>query len=231
MLQASITYLNAVTADRPETRTRGPNDRDQHRSRQPAVPGQAVFTDAPARAAEAAAAGDYRAAIGQASRLELAAGQLRVALLRQALADGADWWEIARLLGAHPQQAFEAYAQMARHHVTPAQLWPGHAVVLTAGLAAVHDMRAEYGIELEDLDARHSLHAEPGVRGVREAADLLGDDVWICVTIPGGFEGSEGDPSPGDDVIRQWTSMVADAGELGWVKEMLALNAAGGESG
>jgi hypothetical protein len=66
-------------------------------------PGQAVvFTDAPARAAEAAAAGDYRAALDQASRLELAAGQLRQALLRDALAAGADWWKVAELLGTHP---------------------------------------------------------------------------------------------------------------------------------
>ncbi len=191
-------------------------------------PGQAgVFTDAPARAAEAAAAGDYRAALDQASRLELAAGQLRQALLREALTDGADWWVVAELLGTGPQQAFEACAHLAGDRVTPAQQRPGHAVVLTAG----HDMRAEYGIDIEDLGTSHSLHAEPGVRRVRDAAGLLGDDVWICVTIPGDFEGSEDDPTPGDDVIRQWTSVVTGAGELSWVKQMLALNAAGNESG
>jgi hypothetical protein len=195
-------------------------------------PGQAVvFTDAPARAAEAAAAGDYRAALDQASRLELAAGQLRQALLRDALAAGADWWKVAELLGTHPQQAFEACSQLAGHRATPAQQRLGHAVVLTAGRAAVHDIRAEYGIDIEDLGTGHSLHAEPGVCRVRDAAGLLGDDVWICATIPGDFEGSEGDPAPDGDVIRQWASVVTDAGELRWVKEMLALNAAGGEAG
>src|SRR4029453_16463174 len=71
----------------------------------------------------------------------------------------------------------------------------------------------------------------PGARAVRAAPSLLGDDVWICVTVPGGFEGAEGDPAPGEDVIRQWTSVVTDAGELRWLKEMLALNAAGDEAG
>jgi hypothetical protein len=190
-------------------------------------PGQAVvFTDAPARAA-----GDWRAALGQAARLDLAAGQLRRALLREALAGGADWWEVAGLLGTHAQQPFEACAPLAGHHAAPAQQRPGHAVVLTAGLAAMHDLRMEYGIDIEDLDAGHSLHGEPGVHRVRDAARLLGGDVWICVTIPGDFEGSEGDPTPGDDVIRQWASVVTDAGELRWVKEMLALNAAADQAG
>jgi hypothetical protein len=198
----------------------------------PQFRGQAgVFTDAPARAAEAAAAGDYRAALGQVSRLELAARQLRQALLREALTGGTDWWEMAGLLGTHPQQAFEACAQLADYRITPAQQRPGHAVVLTAGLAAVHEVRAEYGIDIEDLDTGHSLHAEPGVRRVREAASLLGHDVWICMTIPGDFEGSEGDPAPGDEVIRQWTSVVTGAGELDWVREMLVLNTAGGADG
>ena len=52
----------------------------------------------------------------------------------------------------------------------------------------MHDMRAEYGIDIEDLDTGHGLHAEPGVRHIRDAASLIGDDVWICVMVPGGFE-------------------------------------------
>ena len=50
--------------------------------------------------------------MGQASRVELAAGQLRQALLRQALPGGAGWWEVAGLLGTHPQQAFAAPATL-----------------------------------------------------------------------------------------------------------------------
>lgn len=128
----------------------------------PALAG--VFDDAPGRAAQAAAAGDYRAALDQATRLELAAGELREVLLREVLATGAGWQEIAGLLGIHPQQAFEACAALAGHLLTPAQQRPGCALVLTAGLAAVHDIRPEYGIDIEDLGPGHSLHAEPGVR-------------------------------------------------------------------
>ncbi len=181
-----------------------------------------MFTDAPHRAGEAAAAGDYRMALAQAERLDLAASQFRQAVLRDALAGGADWGEGADLLGTHPQQAYEACAHLAGHRSTPARQRPGHAVVLTAGLAVKHDMRGEYGIEIEDLSPGHSLHAEPGVRRVRDAAELVGDDVWITVTMPGDFEGAEGDPAPGVDAIQQWTSVV--------LHPMLALNAAGDET-
>src|SRR5439155_13160406 len=71
-----------------------------------------------------------------------------------------------------------------------------------------------------------SLHAEPGVRRFRDAAELVGDDVWITVTIPGDFEGAEGDPVPGVDAIQQWTSVVLHPVELTWLREMLALNVA-----
>ena len=189
-----------------------------------------VFTDAPRTAGDAAAAGDYRAALAQAERLGLAAGQLRQALLRDALTRDADWWELADMLGMHPQAALETCAHLAGHRNTPAQQRPDLAVVLTAGLVAEHDMRGEYGIDIEDLSPDHSLHIEPGVRRVRDAAELVGDDVWITVTIPGDFKGAEGDPTPGVDAIQQWASVVAHPAELTWVREMLALNAADREA-
>jgi len=184
-----------------------------------------AFTDAPRRAGEALDAGDYTDALAQAERLGLAAEQLRQAILRDALDAGADWWEVARLLAVHPQQAFETCAHLTDHPGTPAQQRPGCAVVLTAGLAAAHDMLGDYGIDIQDLDPGHSLHAEPGVRRVRAAADLTGGDVWITVTISGDFEGAQGDPALGVDAIGQWTSVVTDPVELDWVKEMLELNA------
>ena len=91
-------------------------------------------------------------------------------------------------------------------------------------------MRGEYGIDIKDLSPDHSLHAEPGVRRFRDAAELVGDDVWITATIPGDFEGAEGDPVPGADAIQQWTSVVLHPVELTWLREMLALNAAGDET-
>jgi hypothetical protein len=145
--------------------------------------------------------------------------------VRDALARDADWHELAGVLGMHPQAAFETCAHLAGHRNTPARQRPDLAVVLTAGLAAEHDMRREYGIDIKDLSPDHSLHTEPGVRRVRDAAELVGDDVWITVTTPGDFEGAEGDPTPGVDAIQQWASVVAHPAELTWVREMLALNA------
>jgi len=155
-----------------------------------------VFTDAPRTAGDAAAAGDYRAALAQAERLGLAAGQLRQALVRDALARDADWQELAGMLGMHPQAAFETCAHLAGHRNTPARQRPDLAVVLTAGLAAEHDMRGEYGIDIKDLSPDHSLHTEPGVRRVRDAAELVGDDMRITVTTPGEIEVGRGRSHP-----------------------------------
>lgn len=188
-----------------------------------------MFTDAPGKAGQAAATGDYTTALAQADRLGLAVQQLRQEILRDALADGADRWEVAGILAVHPQQAFETYVHLADHRNAPARQRPRQAVVLTAGLAAEHDMSSEYGIDIEDLDPGHSLHAEPGVQRVRAAEDLIGADVWIAVTVPGGFEGAQGDPAAGADVIAQWTSVVLHPGEPTWLREAQVLNAAAGQ--
>ncbi len=50
--------------------------------------------------------------------------------------------------------------------------------------------------------------------------------MWTAVTVPGAFEGAEGDPIPGTDAVEQWTSVVAQADELTWLREAIALNAA-----
>jgi hypothetical protein len=147
-----------------------------------------------------------------------------------ALTRDADWQELAGMLGVHPQAVFETCAHLAGHGNTPARQRPDLAVVLTAGLAAEHDMRGEYGIDIEDLNPGHSLRTEPGVRRVRDAAELVGDDVWITVTSPGDFEGAESDPTPEVDAIQQWASVVLHPVELTWVREMLALNASDREA-
>jgi hypothetical protein len=53
---------------------------------------------------------------------------------------------------------------------------------------------------------------KPGVRRIRDAAELTGDDVWITVTVPGDFQGAQGDPSPGAEAIPQWTSGLCCVG-------------------
>jgi hypothetical protein len=52
---------------------------------------------------------------------------------------------------------------------------------------------------------------------------------WITVTMPGGFEGAEGDPAPGEDAISQWTSVVTGPEELTWLAEALAMDTMGTE--
>jgi hypothetical protein len=83
-----------------------------------------VFTDAP---------GDTRAAFAHAERLDGAAEQLRLAIVRDALHGGADWWEVADMLATHPQAAFDACAHLVDHRPNPAEQRPDLAVVLTAG--------------------------------------------------------------------------------------------------
>jgi hypothetical protein len=137
-----------------------------------------VFTDAPGKAAAAVAADDTRGTLAHAERLSVAAEQLREAIVRDALHAGADWWEVADMLGTHPQAAFDTYAHLVDHRPTPAEQRPDLAVVLTAGLAADHDPQPEYGIDIADLDDDHSLYAEPAVGRIRDAAELLGAEVW-----------------------------------------------------
>jgi hypothetical protein len=84
-------------------------------------------------------------------------------------------------------------------------------MVLTAGLAGVHDLVPEYGIDVADLGDCYSIAADPTVSKVRKAGELLGEDVWIAITVPGEAEGAAGDPHEGVDVIAQWTSVVVDA--------------------
>lgn len=88
-------------------------------------------------------------------------------------------------------------------------------------------MRPQYGIAIDDLDEGHSLAREPKVRQLRAAGELLGDDIWITVTVPGDFEGAIGDPTEHLDVITQWTTVVLTDEELVWIREAIALNAEG----
>lgn len=140
--------------------------------------------------------------------------------------------------GEKVQQAVAAVCSPYRHRTTRSGAWIEEFTVLNADgtgghLTPIPGLEGVPGgsrlADIEDLGPSHSLHAEPGVRSVRAAADLAGVDVWIAVTIPAGFEGAQGDPAPGIDVIGQWTSVVLHPGELTWLREALALNAAAGQ--
>jgi hypothetical protein len=68
------------------------------------------------------------------------------------------------------------------------------------------------------------LTSDPTVARLRETAAMLGEDIWIAVTLPGEFEGD--DDLEDGTAIRRWTTVVLHPDELGWLREALALNAA-----
>jgi hypothetical protein len=55
---------------------------------------------------------------------------------------------------------------------------------------------------------------------LRAAAQLLGDDIWIAVKLPGGYDDLDDDAA-----IRRWSTVAHYPDELGWLREALALNA------
>lgn len=171
----------------------------------------------------AATAGDFKNAVTLAGRVTAGARHLHHSVVRDALAAGLDWWQIGELLTVHPQAAFDAYANLADATRTPAQQHPHLAVICTAGLAAEHDMDTEHGIDLDGLDSQHSLTTDPTVVQLRAAGQLLGDDVWIAVKLPGEYDGD--DDLDDDAAIRRWTTVALYPDELGWLREALALNA------
>ncbi|MFI9597719.1 hypothetical protein [Nonomuraea sp. NPDC052265] len=85
-------------------------------------------------------------------------------------------------------------------------------------------MDSDYGVDLDDLDPAHSLTTDPTVVRLREAAKLLGEEVWIAVKLPGAYEGD--DDLPEGAAARRWTTVALYPDELGWLRAALALNAA-----
>ncbi len=60
-------------------------------------------------AAAASFTGDWRQSVDAAGRLAERAGHTATAVVRDALAAGADWWLLGELLGLHPQATYERY--------------------------------------------------------------------------------------------------------------------------
>lgn len=181
------------------------------------------LTDGLTATTQAATAGDFKQAVTLTGRFAAAAQHLHHSVVRDVLAAGLDWWQIGELITVHPQAAFDAYANLADATHTPAQQRPHLAVVCTAGLVAEHDMDTAHGIDLDDLDPQHSLTTDPTVVQLRAAAQLLGDDIWIAVKLPGEYDGD--DDLDDEAAIRRWTTVALYPDELGWLRESLALNA------
>ncbi len=188
--------------------------RDQHDA--------AIASDVDSAAAAAATA-DWKRAAASAARVQAGALHLHHSVIRDALAEGLDWWDVGELLGTHPQAAFEEYANLADGTTTPSRQRPALAVTCTAGLVAVHDMEPWYGIDVEDLDPGHSLSADPTVARLREMSAMLGQGIWIAVKLPGDYQGD--DDLEGGIAIRRWTTVVLHPDELGWLREALVLDA------
>jgi hypothetical protein len=188
--------------------------RDQHAS--------ALAADVD-KAAAASAAADWKQAAASTARVQAGALHLHHSVIRDALAEGLDWWQVGELLGVHPQTAFEQYANLADGTTSPAQQRPALAVTCTAGLAAVHDIEPWHGIDADDLDPGHSLAADPTIARMRETAAMLGQDIWIAVKLPGEYQGD--DDLEDGTAIRRWTTVVLHPDELGWLREALAADA------
>ena len=175
------------------------------------------------RVLQAAAAADWKQATASAARVKAGALHLHHSVIRDALAEGLDWWEVGELLGMHSQAAFEQYANLADGTATPARQRPALTVTCTAGLAAVHDMEPWHGIDADDLDPGHSLTADPTITRMRETAAMLGQDIWIAVKLTGEYQGD--DDLEDGTAIRRWTTVVLHPDELGWLREALAADA------
>ena len=177
------------------------------------------LTDDLVAAATAVTAGDFRQATALADRLYTRGRQIQVSVVRDALTAGVDWWTLGELLAMHPQAVFDAYAPLVEGLPSPAQQRPNLAVVCTAGLVSVHDMELGYGFELEDFGPDYSLVLDPTVRRLVAAAELLGDQMWIVVTLPDEVDAAE---DLGDDrVVIRWTTVVRDLDEVARVREAL----------
>jgi hypothetical protein len=179
----------------------------------------AVLGTALEQAAAAVAAGDFAQAATAAQQLAQYAEHVQTAVVRDVLAAGVDWWQLGEHVGLHPQAAYEQHRGAAEGLRPPALQRPQLAVVCTAGLLTEHDQDNEHGIDLDDLGDDHSLTQDPTVARIRAAAELLDEDVWIAVRLPGDYEGA--DELDDGTAIRRWRTVVAHPDELGWLRESL----------
>src|SRR5258708_19556264 len=93
-----------------------------------------------ARTAAAAAAADWKRAAASAARVQAGALHLHHSVIRDALAEGLDWWDVGELLAMHPQAAFGQFANLADATDTPARQPPALARTSTPRVAPLHHM-------------------------------------------------------------------------------------------
>ncbi|MEV4417946.1 hypothetical protein [Catellatospora sp. NPDC049609] len=186
----------------------------------------ATFAQALITATDAAAGGRLRDAALAAERLRDGGRHLFKAVLRDALDAGMDWWALGDMVSLHPQAAWEQYGRLAEVPApAPARQRPHLAITFTAGLTRVHEQSPEYGVEVSEVGYPYGFAFDPTVERIRAAAGVLGEDVWIAVTLPDATEPPVA-PVDGVDVIKQWTSVLADDDAVVWLREVLDAHAA-----
>lgn len=139
------------------------------------------------------------------------------AVVRDALHAGLDGWQVADYLNMHPQDAWELYQCTVNGARSPAEQRRDLAVRLCAGVDVLHEFDPAYGADLDDLTTTHSLHHDPTVSRLREAAVLLSTDIWIAVNPPG-------QDAPGIEpgaVALTWTSVAGNLAEIDEVRQAL----------
>ncbi|GIG05685.1 MULTISPECIES: hypothetical protein [Micromonosporaceae] len=114
------------------------------------------------------------------------------------------------------QAAWAEFGSLVEGRLTPAQQHPDHAMVLTAGLAGMHDLeRPTASTPTTWATVPASAPSRKSARHP-ETVQLLGEDVWIAVALPGQAQGC---PTEGVDVIAQWMSAADDtATRTGYAK-------------
>jgi len=178
---------------------------------------RATHADSFGVAAQAVAQQRWRRTLEPIRLLRERAEMLPEAVVRDALHAGLDWWQIADYLNMHPQDAWELYQCTVKGTPSPAEQRRDLAVSLCAGVDVLHEFDAAYGADLDELTIAHSLHRDPTVSMLREAAALLDIDIWIAVNPPG--EAAPG-IAPGA-VALAWSSVVGNLGEIDQVRQAL----------
>ncbi|GAA1387858.1 MULTISPECIES: hypothetical protein [Catellatospora] len=176
-------------------------------------------------AASAAEQGRLREAALARQRLSDGGRHLVKAVVRDALAADMDWWALGDMLSMHPQAAWEQFGKRGTGLPAPAQQRPHLAVTLTAGLVGTHEQPPGYGVDLTGVGLEYSIMFDPVAVQLRQAAQALGEQIWICVALPG--SGADSTPLAGVDVIRQWTLVLADENALTWLRESSRCNPRG----
>ena len=178
---------------------------------------RSTHADTFGRAAAAVAQRRWRRTLEPIRLLRERAEMLPDAVVRDALAAGLNWWQIADYLNMHPQDAWELHQNAVEGTLSPAEQRPDLAVRLCAGADVIHEFDPAYGADLDDLEITHSLHHDPTVVRLREADALLSIGIWIAVTPPGE---PTPDIAPGAVAIA-WSGVASNLAEIKDVRQAL----------